>query len=147
MNQKNPDIKNKSAEIKMTVPFYDLDPMNIVWHGNYLKYFDNARFALFESAGINLHGFYEKTRYLFPIIKTTTKHIFPLRHRDEFVVKATVTAAKVKIITEFEIRLVSDGKICCKGISEQVAVINQEGNGELEMAMSIPEEIAAAFGF
>jgi acyl-CoA thioester hydrolase len=147
MNHKNSGKVYKSAEIKMTVPFYDLDPLHVVWHGNYLKYFDNARSALFDSLGIDLYGFYKKTKYLFPIIKTSTRHVFPLRHRDEFTVKATVTAAKYKIVTEFEIRLIKDGKICAKGTSEQVAVINQKHDGELEMALTIPEEISKALGF
>jgi len=43
---------NTSCDIRLTVPFHDLDPMNMVWHGNYLKYFDVARFALFDKCGI-----------------------------------------------------------------------------------------------
>jgi acyl-CoA thioester hydrolase len=147
MNKKNPDILYKSAEVKMTVPFYDLDPLHVVWHGNYLKYFDNARAELFDSLGIDLYGYYKKTKYLFPIIKTSTRHVFPLRHRDEFIVKATVTAAKYKIVTEFEIRFAKDGRIAAKGTSEQVAVIGNDDTGELEMALTIPGEISKALGF
>ena len=29
--------------IELTVPFYDVDSMDIVWHGHYLKYFEDAR--------------------------------------------------------------------------------------------------------
>jgi len=35
--------KQKSFEVKIKVPFYDLDPMQIVWHANYLNYFEIAR--------------------------------------------------------------------------------------------------------
>ncbi|MFQ8625045.1 MAG: hypothetical protein ACLSA2_00440 [Candidatus Gastranaerophilaceae bacterium] len=31
-------MKKISAETLIEVPFYDLDPMNVVWHGNYIKY-------------------------------------------------------------------------------------------------------------
>ena len=31
---------NRICEKKFIVPFHDLDPMQIMWHGNYLKYFD-----------------------------------------------------------------------------------------------------------
>jgi len=45
---KNTECKtNKSCEISLSVPFHDLDPMNMVFHANYLKYFDKARFHLF----------------------------------------------------------------------------------------------------
>ncbi len=29
-----------------TLPFHDLDPMRVVWHGNYMKYFEIARDGL-----------------------------------------------------------------------------------------------------
>ena len=35
-----------SFEIEHKVAFYELDPMQIVWHGNYYKYFEDARSAL-----------------------------------------------------------------------------------------------------
>ena len=64
-------IQNEKAchEVELRVPFHDLDPLQIVWHGNYLKYFDIARFALFENAGIDLYKYYQRTGYLFPVIK------------------------------------------------------------------------------
>ncbi len=121
----------------MTVPFYDLDPMQIVWHGNYLKYMDDARGALFDSLGVDLFGLYEKTRHIYPIIKTSVKHVFPLRHKDVIICRATLVEAKYKIIVDFEVRLKSDAKICAKGRSEQVAVKVPE----MEMLMLIPEEV------
>lgn len=129
-----------SHEMRMTVPFHDVDPMQIVWHGHYLKYFDIARFGLFNKAGIDLWEFYEKTGYLFPITKTTTKHILPLRYRDEFLCTATIIEAKIKIVIDFEIRLPGRDDIFTKGRGDQVAVKYPE----MEMMLAIPEEIRRA---
>lgn len=135
--------KQLSYEEKLTVPFHDLDPMHIVWHGNYLKYFDIARFGLFRNAGIDLYEFYKKTNYMFPITKTSTKHIIPLRYRDTFTCKATVIEAQIKIVIDFKIRRMNDGEICTKGRSEQVAVKFPE----MEIMFEIPDEIRKALGF
>ncbi len=35
-----------SHEIELSPAFHDLDPMDIVWHGNYAKYLEIARNAL-----------------------------------------------------------------------------------------------------
>ena len=43
--------KRPSYEVTLKVPFYDLDPMQIVWHGHYLKYFDIARSELLRPPG------------------------------------------------------------------------------------------------
>ena len=55
-----------SHEVTLKAPFFDLDPMQIVWHGHYLKYFDIARSELFDHLGVDLFAFYDRTRYAFP---------------------------------------------------------------------------------
>ena len=134
---------NKSYEVKFVVPFHDLDPMQIVWHGNYLKYFDIARSELFHHLGIDLFSYMGRANYFFPITKTNTKHIHSLRYRDEFKCTATVLEARYKIVVEFQIRLLENNQLCAKGTSEQVAVRYPEK----EMMFEIPEEIRRALGF
>ena len=135
--------KSQSHEVKMKVPFFDLDPMQIVWHGNYLKYFDIARSELFDGLGVDLFEFHDRTRYIFPIIRSSVKHIHPLKRGDEFLCRATVKDARTKIVVAFEIRLVADGTICARGTTEQAAVLAPE----MEMVFTIPEEIRRALGF
>ena len=139
MNQKTP----KSVEVRLKVPFHDLDAAQIVWHGNYLKYFDVARFELFRDSGIDLYDYFIGERYAFPVIKTWTKHILPLRHGDEFICKATVREAQIKISIDFEIRLADSGVVCTRGRGDQVAVKMPE----MEMQLEIPAEVTRALGF
>ena len=134
---------NQVCEVLHRVPFYDVDPMQIVWHGNYFHYFENARVALFTNLGVDLFEFYSRTQCLFPIIKTSTKHIYPLRYRDEFICKAAVVEGKSKISVDFEIRLKSEGRLCTRGRTEQIAVKAPE----MEIMYNIPEEIRIALGF
>jgi acyl-CoA thioester hydrolase len=132
----------KSAEVKLTVPFFDLDPMQIVWHGNYLNYFEVARAALFDSCGVNLYSYYEQHKLIFPIIRTSTKHIYPLRYHDEIIIKATLVDARVKLVVDFEIRKAADGAICARGRTEQVTVKTPE----METIFRIPDDIRQALG-
>ena len=131
-----------SFEIKLGVPFHDLDPMMIVWHGNYLKYFDKARFAVFDAAGIDLYHYMVEKQFVFPITRSSTKYIQPLRASDQFTCKATVTEARNKIAMDFEIRRL-DGELCAKGSSEQLAVKMPD----MALEFEIPEDIQKAFGF
>lgn len=131
-----------SIEIEHKVAFYELDPMHIVWHGNYYKYFEDARSALLRSVGIDFMAFYKKSRCVFPIIKTATKHSYPLRYGDEFICRATVAECREKLIVNFEIRLKTGGRVCVKAKTEQVAVQMPEG----ELQFELPAEIRAAFG-
>lgn len=135
--------KNTTCEINLVVPFHDLDPLQMVWHGNYLKYFDVARSTLFARAGIDLFGYFKRTNYLFPITKTSTKYIAPLRYLDEFKSIATVVEAEYKIVIDFEIRLLNKNQLCTKGRSEQVAVKYPD----MEIMFEIPEDIRKALGY
>jgi len=135
--------EGKWAESRHQVAFYDLDPIQVVWHGNYLNYFENARTALFNENRIDLYEFYVREGIVFPIIKTSTKHIIPLRYHDEFICRATIVDARVKIVVDFEIRKVDSPQVCTRGRTEQVAVKTPE----MEMLFSVPEEIRKALGF
>ncbi|MGA9536691.1 MAG: thioesterase family protein [Desulfobacterales bacterium] len=130
-------------EFKRRVPFHDLDPLQIVWHGNYLKYFDIARFGLFKQAGLDLYQYFLDRQLIFPVTRSSAKHIVPLRYDDEFVCKATVTEAVYKIAMSFEIRLAGNGQICTRGKSEQVAVKMPE----MEMQFEVPGDVTTALGF
>jgi acyl-CoA thioester hydrolase len=132
-----------SFETTMTVAFHDLDPMQVVWHGNYFKYFDIARFGLFADHGIDLYDYMLTKHYVFPVTRTSIKHVAALRPFDDFICKAVVTEAEYKIAMEFSLRLKADGKLCARGKSEQVAVRYPE----MEMAFEIPNDIRKALGF
>ncbi len=126
----------KGRTLEFRVPFHDCDPMQVMWHGHYFKYFDQARDALFESLGVDLYAFFRRTGYLFPIVRTATKHIHPLRHQDVFTCRAAVLQADSKLVVDFEIRL-ADGRLCARGKTEQVAVKTPE----MEMSFLLPAEI------
>ena len=133
----------KSFEVKISVPFFDLDPMQIVWHGNYLNYFELARAGLFEHYGVDLYSYYDREKIIFPIIRTSTKHIFPLKHRDEVICKATLVDANIKLVVDFEIRKTADNSVCARGRTEQVAVKTPE----METLFSIPQDIRELLGY
>lgn len=137
------DSMGFSHEIKLSVPFHDLDPMGVVWHGNYLKYFDKTRFALFEAAGIDLYRDLAEKKQVFPITRTSIKHIAPLLPKDTFTCKATVTEARFKIVIDFEIRRLPNNEICARGTSEQLAVKHPS----MELEFEIPREVQKALGF
>jgi acyl-CoA thioester hydrolase len=121
-----------SHSVAMQVPFHDLDPLQVVWHGNYLKYFDVARFALFSAAGIDLIAYQKEKSY-----------IAPLSAFDEFICSAAVVEARYKIAMKFEIRLAQGGKLCARGSSDQVAVLLPG----MELQFEVPQDIRSALGF
>jgi acyl-CoA thioester hydrolase len=55
------------TEIELVVPFFDVDMLEVVWHGHYVKYFEQARCALLDKLDHN----YKQMRdagYAWPVI-------------------------------------------------------------------------------
>jgi acyl-CoA thioester hydrolase len=61
-----------SAEIAVVAQFYDLDPMKVVWHGNYARYLEQARCALLEKLGYSYQEM-EQSGYVWPIVDLRVK--------------------------------------------------------------------------
>lgn len=107
-----------SIEKTIRVRFHECDPLQIVWHGNYLKYFEEAR----ESFGLE-HGIsYEHVKmngYATPVVQSSCEHKFPLKYGDECVVKAIFENTRAaKMIFRYEIYLAE--KLVCTGKTVQV---------------------------
>lgn len=133
-----------SCEVTLTIPFHDLDPLHVVWHGNYYKYFDIARFELFRSCGVDLYRYSEEAGYLFPLTRSSAKYIAPLHHNDVVVCRATVTEVQYKIAMAFEIRRTADQVLCARGASDQVAVKMPDMALQFEVPAAIQHALSGA---
>ena len=110
-----------TTELLIEVPFYDLDPMNIVWHGNYLKYFERVRCKLLDQFDFGYLEM-EKTGYFWPIVDIRLKYV----NSASFGQILRCTGSIVEYINCLKITY----NICCaetgerltKGYSVQVAV-------------------------
>ena len=63
-------------EIEIRPAFYDLDPMAVVWHGNYVRYFELARTALMERLGYGYEAMRE-SGYFWPVVDMRVKYMRP----------------------------------------------------------------------
>lgn len=110
-----------SAAIEFSVEFYDVDSMHIVWHGNYIKYFEKARCALLEKIG---YGYPQMTEsgYAFPVTEIQSKYIKPLFFQQRIRVTATLEEYESILRISYIIQDLQTGEITTKGRSSQVAV-------------------------
>lgn len=91
-----------SSELEIKIPFYDLDPMNIVWHGNYIKYLEQARCKLFS----DLNYTYVDMRddfYAYPVAKMDVKYIKPAFFEQDIIIKTELIEIEPAMIIKYEI--------------------------------------------
>ena len=61
---------------KQRVAFYDVDSMDVVWHGNYCKYLEVARCEMLDALGFNYQSMREQG-LMFPIVDMQLRYLKP----------------------------------------------------------------------
>lgn len=116
--------------VELTPAFHDLDPMGIVWHGNYFKYFEIARCALLQRFDYD----YEQMRdsgYAWPVVDLRAKYIRPLKYGQALQVEARLTEWENRLRVDYVIRDRATNLVHTKAHTLQVAV--DLGTGELQL--------------
>lgn len=120
-----------SATTEIKAQFYDLDPMNVVWHGNYARYFEQARCHLLDQIGYN-YGEMAESGYAWPVVDMHIRYIAPIIFDQVVVVQADLVEYEFRLKIRYTIIDQKTGKRICKGHTEQVAV--DQKTGEMQFA-------------
>lgn len=109
------------AEVEILVPFFDVDMMNIVWHGHYVKYFEQARCALLDKLGHNYTQMRE-AGYGWPVIDLQLRYVRGAVFGQKIIVRADLVEWENRLKINYLIRDAETGERMTRGSSVQVAV-------------------------
>jgi acyl-CoA thioester hydrolase len=88
-----------TVEVPISVRYSETDQMGVVYHANYLVWFNIARDEIMKKIGIEVkHG--ESLGYLFPVTEVYCKYIAPAKYPDELIIRAEAqftTVAKLEV--------------------------------------------------
>ena len=108
--------------------------MKIVWHGNYLKYFEDGR----ESFGLKYNiGYLDvyKQNLMIPIVKLDCEYKKPLEYGETAIVETNfINSEAAKILFEYKIFRKSDNVLVATGSSMQVFL-----TPERELLLTTPQ--------
>jgi len=110
-----------SAEIELSPAFHDLDPMAVVWHGHYMKYFELARCAMLQKYNYDYPDMRD-SGFMWPIVDFRTKYVAPLRYGQKVKVRAKIIEWEFRLKIEYLITDVESGRALTRAYSVQVAV-------------------------
>ena len=131
------------ASVELTVEFYDLDPMNVVWHGNYVRFFEAARCALLDKIGYNYNEMGE-SGFAFPVVRMNVKYIRPCVFRQRIRVCAKLVEFENFLRFRFEVRDAASETLLCKAETSQMAVDLKTRETLYTIPKILLEKIAAA---
>lgn len=127
------------AEIELLVPFFDIDSMDVVWHGHYVKYFEQARCALLDRIGHNYRDMRD-AGYAWPVIDLQARYIRGAQFGQRIRVRADLIEWENRLKIHYLISDAETGERMTRGSSVQVAV----EIASREMQLASPRVFVAA---
>ena len=120
-------MKELTNTTKFRVRFSEVDSLRIVWHGNYLKYFEDGRDAWGEEFGIDFLEMYEKHGLLVPLASSHMDYKYPLKYNEIGLVETTyVDSPAAKMI--FRFKVYDEKKTELKATGETIQVFMDANN-------------------
>lgn len=102
------DGTRNASRVRLWVPFYDADPMGVVHHANYLRYFENARIEWFRRRGVTQANMSGPDLNL-AVVESQVWYRSAARFDDHLVVDVHLEDLK-HVSMEFRYRAVIEGK-------------------------------------
>lgn len=115
-------MKKLTARRKFDIRFSEVDSMNIVWHGSYPLYFEDAREEFGKEYGLGYMTIFSNGYYA-PLVELSFKYKKPLLYEMRPVIEITyVPTESAKLIFEYRILDERDGTELATGCSVQVFI-------------------------
>lgn len=112
-----------SGEARVRVRYAETDQMGVVYHANYLVWFEVGRVELMRQRGLAYKNIEIEEQAGMAVVEATVRYKAPARYDDELIVETRVVLARTSLI-RFGYRIVraEDGQVLCEGETTHVVV-------------------------
>jgi len=133
MNTENRDW----GETRLRVRYAETDQAGVVYHSNYLIWFEVGRVELCRDYGFNYRDMEIEADTFLPVTEARVKYRVPARYDDEIIVRTRVVELRSRAIKfAYEVLRASDGMLLAEGETRHI-VMNRQGR-----ARAFPPEYA-----
>lgn len=126
---------------EIDVQFYDVDAMRVVWHGNYVKYIEDARCQLLRKFNYDYNDM-EDSGYVWPIVDMRLKYVKSAEFGDKIRVEATLVEYESRLKISYRIFNVATNAVLTKAYTVQVAVDIESKEMQFESPAVLLEKLA-----
>ena len=128
------------AEARARVRYAETDQMGVVYHANYLVWFEVGRVEFIRQLGMDYRSMEREDGIGIAVVDVSARYKSPARYDDELVIETRLLAARGAVV-KFGYRIVraSDRTLLCEGETVHVVV------GKDMQKRSLPEKYANRF--
>lgn len=109
------------TEVTLVTSFQDADPMGVIYHGNYFRYFEEARRELLDKIAYGYLAMND-SGYMWPVIDAHVKYVKAIPFNHSIRIHARLTEWENRLRIDYVIFDAQSGKRMCKAHTTQVAV-------------------------
>jgi len=129
-----------TTTVDIEIPFHDCDPMNVVWHGNYPRYFEVARCQLLRLFNYD-YADMVASGYMWPIVDMRLKYVGSAKFTQVITVSASLVEYEHRIKINYLICDKKTGAKLTKGYTVQAAVSIESNELQLESPAILAEKL------
>lgn len=124
--------KTLEHSFEQTIKFSEVDSMGVVWHGHYIRFFEDGREAWGKKYGITYLDV-SNNGFVIPIVSMHCEHMAPLLYGDTAIIETTfIDTPAAKLYFDYKIYRKRDGALSATGTTTQVFL---DENRELYLAI------------
>lgn len=128
------------SEARLRVRYAETDQMGVVYHANYLVWFEVGRVELMRSLGLEYKRLEEEYGCLIAVVEACARFRAPARYDDEILVRTSIVTLRGSLIKMgYEVVRAIDGQLLCTGETTHIVV------GRDMVRKSLPVFYAEAF--
>lgn len=121
---------NLTNKTEIIVKFSEVDQLQTVWHGHYVRYFEDGRESFGKQFKLSYLNMYDKG-YVVPVVHVDCQYKSPLKYGDIAIIETIfIPTPAAKIVFHYNIFNKSTGKLAATGETTQV-FLNTQGDLQL----------------
>jgi acyl-CoA thioester hydrolase len=132
-----------AAQVEAHVAFHDVDVAGVVWHGHYLKYLENARWALMARLDFGLDAMIA-SGYAWPVVDLHVKFVRAARFNDRLTVQASLVEWENRLTINYLVTNAATTERVARARTVQVAVEASTGVLQFATPAVLLERVTAA---
>ena len=115
--------KNHVSQTRVRVRYAETDQMGVVYHANYLVWFEVGRVEFIRQLGLDYKQMESEDGCGIAVVQLDVRYRSPARYDDVLVIETRLLAARGSIVRfSYKILRVEDGLLLCEGETAHVVV-------------------------
>ncbi|MDE3104281.1 MAG: acyl-CoA thioesterase [Acidobacteriota bacterium] len=115
--------QSKVCEARVRVRYAETDQMGVVYHANYLVWFEVGRVEFIRQLGLSYKAMEQEEDCMIAVVEANARYKAPARYDDELVIETRLESAR-GVVLRFGYRVLraADGLLLCEGETVHVVV-------------------------